>query len=647
MCLWTCPRYWSFDNVRGWSFDSAGGISPMALQSKPLTKPTGIVMTNRNLGGAYAAPKAVSAQDTMTGGELLRFFWPYLAPHKKRIMLAALSLFMVAGALLFMGRGLAYLVDEGLGKQDPALLDRAVMATSLIALILAFGSYLRTTMVNQIGEMVLADIRRAVFAHVTRLSIGWFETARTGDVLARITSDTATVQMVMTSTLSMAARNVILLFGGLVMVVLSSPKMSLVVLVVVPLVVVPLILLGRRLRVASRLAQDRLGDVSVEAEEVVSAIRTVQAFGREAFVRAHFDKAVDESLDAALSRVRLRGLLSGIMIFLVFSGISAILWIGGQDLLAGRISAGDLSSFIFYAFLVASSTGFLSELAGDLQRAAGAADRIAQLLTADAVVSELSVTQKLDNEHPVACRFDNVSFSYPAVANRPAIDNVSFRVNAGERVALVGPSGAGKSTLFHLLLRFYDPVSGVISIGDTDIRTVSLADIRAQIGLVPQDPALFSATIGENLAFGRPDAGMDAIIDAAKKAQAHDFIMAIPDGYGAMVGEKGIRLSGGQRQRIAIARAILRNPKLLLLDEATSALDAQSEAAVQGALENLMHERTSLVIAHRLATVVRADRILLLDQGRIIAEGTHEMLMVESSLYRTLADLQFSVPKSA
>ena len=604
-------------------------------------------MANRNTDGSYDAAKADSAEAAMTSGELLRFFWPYLAPHKKRIMLAVLSLFMVAGALLFMGRGLAYLVDEGLGKQDPALLDRAVMATGLIALVLAFGSYLRTTMVNQIGEMVLADIRRAVFAHVTRLSIGWFETARTGDVLARITSDTATVQMVMTSTLSMAARNVILLFGGLVMVVLSSPKMSLVVLVVVPLVVVPLIVLGRRLRVASRRAQDRLGDVSVEAEEVVTAIRTVQAFGREAFVRAHFDKAVDDSLDAALSRVRLRGLLSGILIFLVFSGISAILWIGGQDLMAGRISAGDLSSFIFYAFLVASSTGFLSELAGDLQRAAGAADRIAQLLTADSVVPELPHTQKLDATHPVACRFDNVSFSYPAAANRPAIDDVSFHVNAGERVALVGPSGAGKSTLFHLLLRFYDPVTGVISIGDTDIRSVSIADVRAQIGLVPQDPALFSATIRENLAFGQPDADMDTIIDAAKKAQAHDFIMAIPDGYDAMVGEKGVRLSGGQRQRIAIARAILRNPSLLLLDEATSALDAQSEAAVQGALENLMHERTSLVIAHRLATVVRADRILLLDQGRIIAEGTHEMLMVESSLYRTLADLQFAVPRGA
>ena len=641
------PILQNFSRSAGLVFQQCGWYIAYGVAKQALNERNRYVMTNRNTDGSYNAAKADSAEVAMTSGELLRFFWPYLAPHKKRIMLAVWSLFMVAGALLFMGRGLAYLVDEGLGKQDPALLDRAVMATGLIALVLAFGSYLRTTMVNQIGEMVLADIRRAVFAHVTRLSIGWFETARTGDVLARITSDTATVKMVMTSTLSMAARNVILLFGGLVMVVLSSPKMSLVVLVVVPLVVVPLIVLGRRLRVASRRAQDRLGDVSVEAEEVVTAIRTVQAFGREAFVRAHFDKAVDDSLDAALSRVRLRGLLSGILIFLVFSGISAILWIGGQDLMAGRISAGDLSSFIFYAFLVASSTGFLSELAGDLQRAAGAADRIAQLLTADSVVPELPHTQKLDATHPVACRFDKVSFSYPAAANRPAIDDVSFHVNAGERVALVGPSGAGKSTLFHLLLRFYDPVTGVISIGDTDIRSVSIADVRAQIGLVPQDPALFSATIRENLAFGQPDADMDTIINAAKKAQAHDFIMAIPDGYEGMVGEKGVRLSGGQRQRIAIARAILRNPTFLLLDEATSALDAQSEAAVQGALENLMHERTSLVIAHRLATVVRADRILLLDQGRIIAEGTHEMLMVESSLYRTLADLQFSVPRGA
>ena len=580
-----------------------------------------------------------------TSRQLLAVFWPYLQPHRLRIALAILALVLVAGALLGMGRGLAYLVDEGLGKRDPALLDRAVMATAMIAVVLAFGSYLRTSMVNKIGEMVLADIRRAIFGHAITLSAGWFENARTGDVLSRITTDTGIVQTVMTSTLSMAARNFLLLIGGLVMVVLSSPKMSLVMLIVVPLVVLPLIFMGRRLRAASRLAQDRLADVGVEAEETVSAIRTVQAFGREDYVKGNFERAVDLSLDAGLARVRLRGLLSGIVIFLVFSGIGVILWIGGQDLMTGRISAGDLSSFIFYAFLVASSTGFLSELAGDLQRAAGAAERIAQLLDTKASLPAATSPQPINMAAVTACEFAAVQFAYPAAVNRPAINDVSFAIKAGERVAIVGPSGAGKSTIFHLLLRFYDPVNGAVRVGGIDLRDLSLADLRGHIGLVPQDSALFSATLRENIAFGQPDADDAAIIAAAKQAQAHDFIMAIDGGYEAFVGEKGVRLSGGQRQRIAIARAILRNPRLLLLDEATSALDAQSEAAVQHALENLMADRTSLVIAHRLATVVRANRILLMDRGRLLAVGTHESLMVESALYRTLAELQFSIPK--
>ena len=577
---------------------------------------------------------------------LWRVFRPYLLPHRARIAGAVVSLLMVAGALLTMGRGLAYLVDEGLGRQDPALLDRAVVGTAAIALLLAAGSYLRTTLVNQIGERVLADIRQALFAHLLTLSPGWYESARTGDVLARLTTDTAIVQTVMTSTVSMAARNVILLVGGLVMVVLSSPKMSLVVLVVVPLVVVPLIFLGRRLRRASRRAQDRLADVAVQAEETVTAIRTVQAFGRQQLMRTRFDAAVATSLDAALARTRLRGWMSGIIIFLVFGGISAILWIGGQDLLAGRISAGDLSSFVFYAFLVAASTGFLSELAGELQRAAGAAERIAQALEATAVLPEPDRPATLQRGHATACSFAAVDFAYPAGMSRPAVSGVDLVVERGERVALVGPSGAGKSTLFHLLLRFYDPTAGTVRLGGQDLRDLALADIRGFIGLVPQDPALFSTSIRDNIAFGRPDAGEADIIAAARQAEAHGFITALEQGYDTPVGEKGVRLSGGQRQRIAIARAILRDPALLLLDEATSALDARSEAAVQAALEALMKDRTSIVIAHRLATVIRADRIFLLDGGRIVATGTHEQLINESPLYRHLADLQFSTPQA-
>ena len=577
-------------------------------------------------------------------GQLGRIFWPYFRPFRRQIIGAVLALVMVAGALLVMGRGLAYLVDEGLSKQDPELLNRAVIATALIALCLAFGSYLRTTLVNQVGEQVLAQIRKALFAHVVGLAPGWFETARTGDILARITTDTAIVQTVMTSTISMAARNLILLVGGLVMLVLSSPKMSLVVLLAVPLVVAPMIVLGRRLRKASRLAQDRLADVSVQAEESVSAMRTVQAFARQGLVRDRFDDAVGGSLDAALSRVRLRGLLSGIVIFMVFGGVSAILWVGGQDLLAGKITAGDLSSFVFYAFLVAASTGFLSDLAGELQRAGGAAERIAAMLQADESLPQAAIPRQIDAAHKIACRFEDVSFAYPAATARPAVTNVDFTIGHGERVALLGPSGAGKSTLFHLLLRFYDPGAGRITVGGQDIRDLALDDLRRHIGIVSQDTALFSTSVRDNILFGRPDADEADMVAAAQQAEAHGFITELPQGYDTLVGEKGVRLSGGQRQRLAIARTILRDPGLLLLDEATSALDARSEAAVQAALDNLSRDRTTLVIAHRLATVVRADRILLIDNGRIVATGTHEELIVESPLYRHLADLQFSTP---
>ena len=590
------------------------------------------------------SPEDASRNGSYSLRQLGRVFWPYFKPFRRQIAGAVLALMLVAGALLVMGRGLAYLVDEGLSKQDPELLNRAVIATALIALCLAIGSYLRTTLVNQVGEQVLARIRSALFAHVLGLSPGWFESARTGDILARITTDTAIVQTVMTSTISMAVRNLILLVGGLVMLVLSSPKMSLVVLIVVPLVVAPMIGLGRRLRRASRLAQDRLADVAVQAEESVSAMRTVQAFARQGFVRAKFDGSVDDSLQAALSRVRLRGLMSGIVIFMVFGGISAILWVGGQDLLAGNISAGDLSSFVFYAFLVAASTGFLSDLAGELQRAAGAADRIAAMLQADETLPQPAVPRRIDPACDIACAFEDVDFAYPAAASRPAVSQIRFTVARGERVALVGPSGAGKSTLFHLLLRFYDPDQGRVIVGGQDLRETALNNLRGHIGIVSQDPALFSTTIRENILFGRPDAGETEMVAAAQQAEAHGFIMELEGGYDTLVGEKGVRLSGGQRQRLAIARTILRDPGLLLLDEATSALDARSEAAVQAALDNLSRNRTTLVIAHRLATVVRADRILLIDNGQITATGTHEELIVDSPLYRHLADLQFTTP---
>ena len=587
-------------------------------------------------------PAGAKPADEKAALSQLAILVPFLRPYRHLIAGAVLSILLVSAALLSMGRGLSYLVDAGLGGDNPALLNRAVLVTLGIALILAFGSYMRTSLINQVGEKVMADVRRAVFAHLMGLSTAWFETARTGDVLARLTSDTALVQAVMTSSLSMAARNVILLIGGLILVVVTSAKMSLVVAIVVPVVVLPLIILGRQLRRSSRLAQEKLGDVSVYAEESLTAIRTVHAFAQEGAAQRRFDFAVNESLSAALSRVRLRGLLSGLVIFAVIAGIAAILWVGGRDLLAGEISAGELSAFVFYAFLVASATGALSELSGDLQRAAGAAERLAQLLQTKDHLPVPAMPQTLKRTGSVHVAFQNVHFAYASQQGMPALADISFQIAPGQRVALVGPSGAGKSTLFHLLLRFYDPKQGVITLNDIDISAMDPTDLRSHIGLVPQEPALFSTTIADNLRFSRPDASDAEIIRAAEQAQAHEFINQLPDGYQAMVGEKGVRLSGGQKQRLAIARAILRDPALLLLDEATSALDGVSEAAVQASLQTLMQGRTSLVIAHRLSTVIDADMIMLMDHGRIIDQGSHEDLIARSHLYQDLTRHQFA-----
>jgi ATP-binding cassette subfamily B protein len=440
----------------------------------------------------------------------------------------------------------------------------------------------------------------------------------------------------------MATRSFILLIGGTVLVVLSSPKMSLVVAIIVPLIVVPLILLARRLRAASRIAQDRLADMGVQAEENISAIRTIHAFSREMMALGRFSNSLDESLSAALIRVRLRSLLAGFIMFMIITGIAAILWIGGRDLLAGKISAGDLSSFIFYAFLVASSAGTLSELGGDLQRAAGAAERIAQLLSVPVQVADPAAPRSLPHADGVTIICDKLSFAYAAQQGRAALHEISFTASPGQKIAIVGPSGAGKSTLFHLILRLYEPTSGSISLNNIDVTSMTRRDVRNHIGLVPQDPALFSSNVLDNIAFGQPEASRAEIEAAARQAQAHDFICQLPQGYDTPVGEKGVRLSGGQKQRLAIARAILRDPAILLLDEATSALDSVSEAAIQTALLSLMEGRTSLVIAHRLSTIIDADVILLTDKGSIVASGTHDALLASSPLYQQLALHQFT-----
>ena len=569
----------------------------------------------------------------------LKTLWPWVQPHRAEVAKAFCAIFMVATALIMLGRGIAYLVDSGLGRGDPGLLGRAVVIYIGITVMLALGSYLRAVLINKAAERIVADMRKAAFSHAMGLAPAWFERTRTGDIIATLTVDTTLIQTVMASSLSMAVRNLLVFAGGLTMLVLTSPKLTLVVLAATPAVVVPVILIGRRLKAQSRKAQDRLADVSVEAEEALAAIGTVHAFSRHDYAEARFNRATEASYDAAVRRLELRGFLSGVVILLVLSAIAFTLWIGGQDMLRGELTAGELSSFVFYSALVAASIGSLTDMAGDLHRAAGAAERIAALLREPRTLTSPENPGNLP-EGGLSIRFDRVSFRYESRPDRPMLDGVDIVIEPAERVALVGPSGAGKSTMLGLVLRLYDPVEGRILVGGVDVRTLALPDLRGAIGLVPQETDLFTGTVAENILFGRPDAPKEEMVEAARAAHADEFIETLADGYDTAIGEKGVRLSGGQRQRLAIARALLRNPRILLLDEATSSLDSQSEQAVQAALATLMVGRTTVVVAHRLATVLGADRIVVMDGGRIIAVGGHEELLASCPLYHDLASLQ-------
>ncbi len=569
----------------------------------------------------------------------LRLLWPWIKPHRRQLFFALGAILMVAIALLSLGRGIAFLVDSGLSKGNGALLDRAVLICLGLTVLLALGSYLRAVLINKVAERVIADIRKSLFRHTLGLSTSWFEMSRTGDIISTLSVDTSLIQTVVASTLSMAMRNVLVLFGGITMVMLTSPKLTLIILGVIPLVIIPAVVLGRRLRAQSKIAQDRLADVSVEAEEAIAAIHTIHAFAREDTIAAAFNKIADASHDASIKRLVLRGTMSGIVILLVFSAITFILWIGGKDLLAGAMTAGELSAFVFYAALVASSVGALSDISGELQRAAGAAERITDLLDEDQAIANPVHPQAIPSGS-IGLELKAVSFAYASRPDLSTLCDINLVVAPSERIAVVGPSGAGKSTLVNLLLRLYDPTKGQVVIGGVNARDALIENLRGVMGFVPQETALFSGTIASNINFGDPSADYHQLRGAAEKAFAHDFIMDLPQGYDTPIGEKGVRLSGGQRQRIAIARAVLRDPQILLLDEATSSLDAQSEQAVSAALEGLMRDRTTLVIAHRLSTVINADRIIVLDKGRIVAIGSHEELLISSPLYHDLASLQ-------
>ena len=569
----------------------------------------------------------------------LRLLLPFLRPYRWRAIGAATALGFAAGLILLLGQGVRRLIDVGFATADRSHLDGAALAMFAVVAALGVSTGVRFYLVSWLGERVAADLRTALFDRVLDLSPPFFETMRTGDVLTRLNTDTVLLQGLVGSAVSQWLRSFVIALGALTMLVVTSAKLAGVVVIVVPFVVLPLVVFGRRERRLARSAQDRVADLGAYAEETINALRTVQAFTHERVDRARFRSRVEDAVTAAMRRVGVRATLISLVILLGFGAIVLSLWVGGLDVVAGRLTGGELSAFVFYAVLVATSTAGIAELWGEVQRAGAAAERIGELLAEQPLVAAPA--------HPVPIaagagdiRFEEVSFRYPSRPEMSALDGFSLHVRPGETVALVGPSGAGKTTVFQLLLRFYDPAAGRILLDGVDVREADPAAVRGQIGLVSQEPVIFGADVWDNVRYGRPGAS-DAEVRRAVEAASAGFLDELPQGFDSFLGERGVRLSGGQRQRVAIARAVLRDAPVLLLDEATSALDAESEAAVQHALALLSQGRTTLVIAHRLATVRRADRIVVMEAGRVVATGTHAALVAEGGLYARLAALQF------
>jgi ATP-binding cassette subfamily B protein len=570
---------------------------------------------------------------------LLRF----AAPYRQRMVFFSLALIVSAGCFLVIGQGLKQVVDRGFSHGDPAALNQGLFFLLSVIVVMATATWVRFYLISWLGERVIADIRRKVFSHLLTLSPAWFEQTRTGEMISRLTTDTALLEQIVGTSVSMALRNGLLGAGALVMLMLTSWKLTLLVLLTVPVVIVPIVLFGRRVRKLARASQDRVADLGAYVDEALHEIRTVQAYGHEETDRKLFGRRIEAAFETARRRIKVRASLISAVIVLVFAGIGIILWIGGHDVLAGKLTAGELSAFVFYAAMVASAAAALSEVMGDLQRGAGAAERLIEILDTDPAVVVPENPLAFPQPAVGSVEFGAVTFHYPSRPGIAALENFTLNVAPGEKLALVGPSGAGKSTVFQLLLRFYDPQYGTIRIDGIDIRHADPQQLRKRIALVPQEPAIFAANVTENVRYGRPDATDADVRLACDAAFATEFIERMPESFGTYLGERGVRLSGGQRQRLAIARAVLSDRPILLLDEATSALDSESERMVQIALERLMESRTTLIIAHRLSTVKSVDRIAVIDAGRLIGAGTHEELLGSNPLYARLAELQFGI----
>lgn len=565
----------------------------------------------------------------------------FIKPYKLMLAMALLALLITAAVNLSLGQGVKFVIDSGFIAGSVEQLQSAILGLIGLISLLAVGTFSRFYLMSWLGERVSADMRKAVFNRIVTLHPSYFEENRSGELMSRLTTDTALLQSIIGSSFSMALRSILLLIGGLVMLMVTNFKLTLFVIFSVPIILIPMMIYGRKVRKLAESSQDAIADVGTYAGEIIQNIKVVQSYTHEVKEQDAFAHEVEKAFSVAKQRVKQRSYLIAIVIFLTFGAISAMLWVGGMDVLKGQMSAGELGAFIFYAIIVAMSVATIAEVYGELQRAAGSATRLLALLEIESDIKELVSPQAMNNHAQSVISFKNVDFCYPSRPDSAALHQINLAIPTGKIVALVGPSGAGKTTLFELLQRFYDPQKGSVSFNDIDITELKLTDLRQAMGMVPQHPILFSSDVWHNIRYGKPQASDEEVISAAKKAHAHEFIEQLPQGYASFLGEQGVRLSGGQKQRIALARAILKDPEVLLLDEATSALDAESEYHVQAALDELMTNRTTLIIAHRLATVIHADLIVVMDQGKIVDQGDHKSLLKSSKLYQRLCELQF------